>query len=172
MPSTIIQHLCGYMCFSQQPDNRNGHLFNPPWRLELFFWCSVKPIYYPIKIHDLTSENEVLMSQLVNSSIEERIKMLLFQFSSPQCNNINNNNSKSKDNNDNVSEVIPPVRISFHGFSLLWSPLTVFWPPVVNKSPCCQFSSFSFCIDLKGRAWRGKKPHAAQGAYLNLNIHK
>lgn len=73
----------------------------------------MKPIYYPIKIHDLTSENEVLMSQLVNSSIEERIKMLLFQFSSPQCNNINNNSSKSKDNNDNISEVIPPGEDQF-----------------------------------------------------------
>ena len=67
--------------------------------------------------------------------------------------------------------VFPSVRISFQGFSLLCSSLTVFWPPVVNKWPCCQLSSFGFCIDLKMQSMDGE-PHAAQSTYLNPNIRK
>lgn len=67
--------------------------------------------------------------------------------------------------------VFPSVRISLQGFSVLCSSLTVFWPPVVNKWPCCQLSSFGFCIDLKMQRKDGE-PHAAQGTYLNPNIHK
>ena len=65
--------------------------------------------------------------------------------------------------------VFPSVRISLQGFSVLCSSLTVFWPPVVNKWPCCQLSSFGFCIDLKMQRMDGE-PHAAQGMYLNPNI--